>query len=77
MTEVEYVAPVAADPEAEPPVEEVLEVAYVAPKPDETCFPLPLNTIITIPYPTTLNLFSPIADADVRVLPYADAEAGA
>lgn len=34
VEEVPYVAPVAADPEADPPVEEVLEVAYVAPEPN-------------------------------------------
>jgi hypothetical protein len=34
VEEVAYVAPVAADPEAEPPVEEVLEVEYVAPEPN-------------------------------------------
>lgn len=73
VAETLYVAPVAADPGAEPPVEEVIEVLYVAPQPSRESFRLIPGIVRVEAGASTLNLFSPNSDADVRVLLYTDA----
>jgi hypothetical protein len=69
VEEVLYVAPVEADPEADPPIEEVEEVEYVAPKPDDTCYLIHYDDAQNWEKVTaTVGLFNFSGDADVRIL---------
>jgi hypothetical protein len=78
VEEVAYVAPVEADPEAEPPVEAVEEVEYVAPKPSKDGLVIhwnrpPYGVVVegTVGFYNVSNAADG-SRADVRIQPYTE-----